>query len=146
MSDFKSLLPPNQLESMPTEWADSAILVLRSLKDAIDQKYEGRLKAQLRSVPTEELDEETMESKVVISTSFYLVARLGNGYYYQLLEIVQPRSGGWPVRLYYYQDERQFQGKFSDSNAFHLKIEELIGSRFLRSLIANLLIHVEAVA
>ena len=134
--DIASLLPEQDGATYQKIKEEHPYHILSKYADVIGYKYSGKLSG----VVTESVD---ANNQNLISCAFYILAEIGTGYSYRLLELLPSSGDNYPITVTIFEKTPQ---KFAEANT-PLQLEEalqaVLKTGFVQSLILNLLAQID---
>ena len=134
--DIKKLLPDpdrQEYESLKTEHPFN---VLSKYGNAIGEKYSGKL----NGIATESAD---ITSERLISYAFYIVAAIGKGYSYRLLELTPTSIYTYPLKVTLFENYPQELKVVNNYLELENTINSIIQMGFTKTLFLNLLAQID---
>jgi len=135
-NDLKNLLPDPDKSNYEKIKAEHPYNILLKYAQAIEEKYPTKLSG----VVTEAND---VTSEKLLSYAFYILAAIGNGYSYRLLEL-EPLSGEmYPLKITIFEKYPQPLTEVKSHDELEIALQKVLKSGFTHTLILNLLAQIE---
>lgn len=143
--EIKSLLPKRNRNLDNDTKEKSPVRLLREYGDAIEESYPNYFNTKIltTSVINSESNKRTPEDEK-LSYSFYLIANIGQGYYYKLLEVVPKKlEKPYPIDLMFFERNQSKPELIKSQAIFHRKMKSYFRSSFFDNVVNNLMGQVD---
>jgi|GEM_PF-2660365 hypothetical protein len=133
---LKDLLPdPGNIDYEKIK-AEHPYNILLKYAKVIEEKYPSKLSG----IITESTD---VTSEKLLSYAFYILAAIGNGYSYRLLEL-EPLTGNmYPLKITIFEKHPQHLAEVKTHFELEKVLQDVLRSGFTHTLILNLLAQIE---
>ena len=137
LDELKDLLPNPEDDPRYTELKEKhPYYILHKYAKVFQEKYPSKLFGAV----TESKD---VVSENLLSYALYVVANIGNGYSYRLLEVRPQSIEMYPLEITVFERKPKNLNNIEDAENFETVLQDIFKSDFTRNLVLNLLNQVE---
>jgi hypothetical protein len=134
--DIAGMLPDPNRDNYELLKKEHPFHILTRYGQAISQKYPGKLDG----IITESAD---VSGNRMINYAFYILASIGKGYSYRLLEVSPTTVDMYPLKVTLFGKHPQALPEVSSSQEFENLLNDIIRMGFTQTLLLNLVSQVE---
>ncbi len=135
-TDIKDLLPDPDSSTYEKLKLEHPYTILLKYARAIEEKYPG----ELAGVVTEAAD---VTSEQLLGYAFYILAAIGNGYSYRLLELEATSGSMYPLKISVFERHPRNLTEVSNHVELENALQSVFRSGFVHTLLLNLLAQVK---
>lgn len=134
--DLKTLLPdPSQINYEKIK-AEHPYNILLKYAKVIEEKYPSQLSGEIQ-------ESTDVTNSELLSYGFYILASIGNGYSYRLLDLEPISAEMYPLSITVFENHPQHLPKVESPLELENALQSVLKSGFTHTLILNLLAQID---